>query len=83
MSPPFRVGRHIVFARVVCPSAVRPSVTKLCPLCNSKNVLDIVMKLYTNVKYIRRHAECKNSNSGLRIFEIENSRYCDMVVSAL
>ena len=30
---PHRVGRHIVFALVICPS-VRLSVTKSCPLCN-------------------------------------------------
>ena len=30
--------------------SVRPSVTKSCPLCNSKTVRDIFMKLYTNVK---------------------------------
>ena len=45
ISPPRRVGRHLVFALVVC-----PSVTKSCPLCNSKTVRDILMKLYTNVK---------------------------------
>ena len=42
---PRRVGRHLVFALVVC-----LSVTKLCPLCSSKTVGDISMKLYTNVK---------------------------------
>ena len=43
MSPPDRVGRHIVFPRAsVCPSvclSVRPSVRhKSCPLYNLKNV---------------------------------------------
>ena len=31
-------------------SSVHLSVTKSCPLCNSKTVRDIFMKLYTNVK---------------------------------
>ena len=29
MSPPFRVGRHIVFARVVCPSVCHKVVSTL------------------------------------------------------
>ena len=69
-------------------SSVRLSVTKSCPLCNSKTVRDIFMKLYTNVNNMRRRAERNNRNSGLCIlelwpFEIENSRFCDMVVAAL
>ena len=49
LPPPRRVGRHLVFALVVCPS-VCLSVTKSCPFCNSKTVWDIFMKLYINVK---------------------------------
>ena len=47
MSPHFRVGRHIVFAMVACPS-VCMSVTKSCPLCNLKTVQDILMELHRN-----------------------------------
>ena len=38
-----RVGRHIVFAMVVCPY-VCVSVTKSCPLCNFNSLQDILMK---------------------------------------
>ena len=56
MYPAVRVGRHIVFARVICPSvclvclSVRPSVCpKSCLLCNLKTIQDIFMKLHTNI----------------------------------
>ena len=42
----FRVGRHIVFARVVRPCL---SVTKSCPLCNLKTVQGIFMKRHINI----------------------------------
>ena len=45
MSPYLRVGRHIVFAMVVCLS-VCLSVTISCPLCNLKTVQDILMELH-------------------------------------
>ena len=66
MSPHFRVGRHNVFAMVVCPS-VCLSVTKSCPLCNLKTVQDILMELLTN---IRRCAERKNHNSWIYIIRV-------------
>ena len=44
MSPPRRVGRHIVFPR----ASVRH---KSCPLYNSKTVKDITMKLDTLIKH--------------------------------
>ena len=48
MSPPNRVGRHIVFP---CAS-VGPSVRhKSCPLCNMKTVKDFSMKLGTLVNH--------------------------------
>ena len=46
MSPPVGLG-DILFLPW---SSVSQSVTKSCPLCNSKTVRDIFMKLYTNVK---------------------------------
>ena len=47
MSPPDRVGRHIVFPH----ASVRPSVRhKSCPLYNLKTVRDISMKLGTLIK---------------------------------
>ena len=56
MSPPDRVGRHIVFPRAsVRPSvclSVRPSVRhKSCPLYNLKTVKDFSMKLGTLVNH--------------------------------
>ena len=52
MSPPDRVGRHIVFPR----ASVRPSVClsvrhKSCPLNNLKTVKDFSMKLGTLVNH--------------------------------
>ena len=52
MSPPDRVGRHIVFSR----ASVRPSVClsvrpKSCPLYNLKTVKDFSMKLGTLVNH--------------------------------
>ena len=56
MSPPDRVGRHIVFPR----ASVRPSVSlsvclsvrhKSCPLYNLKTVKDFSMKLGTLVNH--------------------------------
>ena len=46
MSPPFRVGRHVVFPRAsVCPSVCH----KTCPFYNLKTVKDFSMKLGTLV----------------------------------
>ena len=48
MSPPDRVGRHIVFPR----ASVRPSVRhKSCPRYNLKTVKDFSMKLGTLVNH--------------------------------
>ena len=48
MSPPDRVGRHIVFPH----ASVRPSVRhKSCPLYNLKTVKDFSMKLGTLVNH--------------------------------
>ena len=48
MSPPDRVGRHIVFPR----ASVRPSVRhKSCPLYNLKTVKDFSLKLGTLVNH--------------------------------
>ena len=47
MSSHFRVGRHIVFAMVICLS-VRMSVRHkivLCPLCNLKAVQEILTNI--------------------------------------
>ena len=52
MSPPDRVGRHIVFPRASVRPSVRPSVrlsVKSCPLYNLKTVKDFSMKLGTIV----------------------------------
>ena len=54
MSPPFRVGRHIVFPRASVCLSVRPSVClcvchKSCPLHNLKTAQAIFTKLYTNI----------------------------------
>ena len=46
MSPPFRVGRHIVFLRAsVCPSVCLSVRHKSCPLYNLKTVKDFSMDL--------------------------------------
>ena len=47
MSPPFRVGRHIVFPRAsVCLSVC---LSQTCPLYNLKTTYAIFTKLYTNI----------------------------------
>ena len=64
MSPPFRVGRHVVFPRASVSAYVRPSVRpsvrlsvclsvrhKSCPLYNLKSVKDFSMKLGTLVNH--------------------------------
>ena len=60
MSPPDRVGRHIVFPRASVRPSVRPSVClsvclsvrhKSCPLYNLKTVKDFSMKLGTLVNH--------------------------------
>ena len=56
MSPPDRVGRHIVFPRASVRPSVRPSVRlsvrhKSCPLYNLKTVKDFSMKLGTLVNH--------------------------------
>ena len=52
MSPPDRVGRHIVFPRASVCLSVRPSVRhKWCPLYNLKTVKDFSMKLGTLVNH--------------------------------
>ena len=83
MSPPFRVGRHIVFAWVVCPSVCHKIVAAL--------------KLKNHLRYFHETLhKCKATWDDLQSarivtldsiflelwpFEIENSRFCDMVVS--
>ena len=64
MSPPDRVGRHIVFPRASVRPSVRPSVRlsvrhKSCPLNNLKTVKDFSMKLGTLVNHdeTMRHAQ--------------------------
>ena len=65
---PCRVGRHIVFALSVCPS-----------VCLSQNrVRSVTQKPFEIFSWnftqmqsnMRRRAECKNHNSGLRIFRV-------------
>ena len=60
MSPPDRVGRHIVFPRASVRPSVRPSVRlsvclsvrhKSCPLYNLTTVKDFSMKLGTLVNH--------------------------------
>ena len=52
MSPPDRVGRHIVFPRPSVRLSVCPSVChKSCPLYNLKTVKDFSMKLGTLVNH--------------------------------
>ena len=56
MSPPFRVGRLIVFPRASVGPSVRPSVClsvrhKSCPLYNLKTVKDFSMKLGTLINH--------------------------------
>ena len=52
MSPPDRVGRHIVFPRASVRPSVCPSVRhKSCPLYNLKTVKDFSMKLGTLVNH--------------------------------
>ena len=56
MSPPDRVGRHIVFPRASVRPSVRLSVClsvrhKSCPLYNLKTVKDFSMKLDTLVNH--------------------------------
>ena len=63
MSPPDRVGRHIVFPR----ASVRH---KLCPLYNLKTVKDFSMKLGTLVNQLRRCVMHKNHNSSLSILGV-------------
>ena len=46
------------------------STMYLCPLNNSDTVRDIFMKLHTNVKHDRRHAEHMNHNYGLPSFGV-------------
>ena len=85
MSPPFRVGRHTVFARVVCPSVYQKIVSALY----LKNRFRYFHETLHKCK-----ATCDDVQSARTItldcvflelwsFEIENSRFCDMVVSAL
>ena len=45
MSPHFRIGRHVVFAMVVCLSVHH----KTGPLCNLKTVQDILMERHRNI----------------------------------
>ena len=52
MSPPVRVGRHIVFPLASVGLSVCLSVTKSCPLYNLITVTDISTKLHTFVKHI-------------------------------
>ena len=52
MSPPVRVGRHIVFPLASVCLCVCLSVTKSCPRYNLITVTDISTKLHTFVKHI-------------------------------
>ena len=69
MSPPFRVGRHIVFPRAssVCLS-VRLSVTNRVHSITRKP-LKLYSRIFIQISIsMRRRAECKNGNSAFYTF---------------
>ena len=79
MSPPDRVGRHIVFPRASVRPSVRPSVClsvclsvrhKSCPLNNLKTVKDFSMKLGTLVNHDETMCHAQDHNSSLSIFGV-------------